>query len=184
MSAIFRKSGLIQNDELSLDIAPDVFKKVLEYNLDPTGFKFFGVFSKSRNQYKGKVDDQSFTLIEKRSLFQLRSALIRIEGQYEGKNKQTAIFLTVNGINNHLILIYLLFIAFYCVGFSVIFRMSDSQAETNYPIYFAIALTAHMMLQFSAPIIAKRKKVERFKNNLENTFQEMIMKYNSKSSLA
>lgn len=180
MSATFKKSGLIQNSDLLLDISPEDFRKVLEYNLDSPGFKFFGVFSKSRNQYKGKVNDQSFTMIEKRSLFQLRSALIRIEGTYQKHDKHTALFLTVNGINTALILIYLLFIVFYCVGYSVIFRMSESQAEANYPIYFAIALTAHMILQVSAPIIAKRKKVERFKNNLKDTFQKMIMNYNAK----
>lgn len=183
MGAIFRKSGLIQSDELILDLSPEDFRKVLEFNLDPTGFKFFGVFSKSKNNFKGIVDDHSFTMYEKRSLFQLRSALISIDGHFENKNEKTLVSFTINGINNHFIFIYFLFFIFYCVGYSVIFRISDAQSFSNFPVYFSIALTAHMFLQVSAPIIAKKKKVEKFKKSLTYKFQEMITNYNSKPVL-
>lgn len=176
MSNIFERMGLIQENEILLNVPASEFEKILNYNLDSPKFRFFEVFAKSQNKYKGSVDKNSFTIQKKRRLFQLRSGLIKVTGIYKEDDQKTIISIEVNGWNIHMTLLYLIFILFYVFGYSIIFQSIEDFGTRN-SVYFAIALTLHMCLQVSAPILAKKRSVRNTANSLSNVFQDMIVQY-------
>ncbi len=184
MANLFERIGLIQENEITLNLPASEFQKVLNYNLDPPGFRFFEVFAKSHNSYKGSIDKNSFNIQKKRRLFQLRSGLLKISGKYNDVNDKTVVSYEVSGWNLHMIILYLIFILFYAFGYSIIFQGRSNFADDT-RIYFAIALTLHMALQISAPILAKKRTVKRTSKNLKYEFEEMIAnyRYNSKFEL-
>ena len=184
MANLFERTGLVQEDEIMLDISAIEFEKVLKHNLDPLKYRFFEVFSKSKNSYKGIVGQNRFIIQKKRSLFQLRSGLIKISGNYKEENQRTTVSIEINGWNIYMVLLYLIFIIFYAFGYSLIFQ-NEIQKDSNINLYFAIVLSLHMVLQISAPILAKSKSVKNTKHHLSGVFQDMIInyRYHTKSEL-
>lgn len=166
--------------QITLEISKRDFVKVLSDHIDPDRFGLFEAFKPGMNRYKGTVNSIGFALRRKRRIFQAGTAHVRIKGEFTSSDSPTKINIRLKSWNMKTSVLYLLFLSFYIFGFSVIFDQGVFKNNVNQWLAF-IALTLHMFLLCSAPVIILRKSVNRVAEMLTTDLHDLVSNYHQKS---
>ena len=121
---------------------------------------FFEAFSKSKNEYCGEINSDSFELRRKRKFLDPHPNLSTAKGYISGDNKKTVIHTEINGLSTILILPFILIIVF-----SMVTAFSSNIALLLIPILSIIFLLVITLLYFTI-----RRSIEKFKYDLEREF--------------
>lgn len=169
MEDFLKKLKLIDYLTTNLQISKTEFVQRLSLITDEgnTGIfsNTFDAFSSSKNEFKGQVNHNGFTLKRRTRFFDTNMNMAVANGTLTENNGKLTVETEINGFNNFFIIFYVFLIIFYSL-FIFSFSSSDNNVE-----FFAIPfLLLHGTLMFSMPYFMMRRSVKRLKYELEREF--------------
>jgi hypothetical protein len=124
----------------------------------------FESFSSSKNELKGKVNYDGFTLKRRKKFFDSNANMAVATGKIFEQHGRLTVETEINGFNNFFIVIYAFLIIIYAAA---IFGI----ARTNSASFFTIPfLLLHGTFMFLIPYFMMRRSVKKLKYELEREF--------------
>ena len=162
-----------------LQILKSKFVKELKNHVDEgeTGIfsSSFDMFSSSKNEYKGKVNNEGFKIKRKRRFFDMNLNMAVASGKYEQKGEILMIETEINGFNTMMILFYVFCIFIYSV--LIIGFVTADEIGGNMPRVFALPfILFHAALVMGIPYFMMRQSTQRLKRELEREFYYLTKK--------
>ena len=140
MKEFLKRIKLIENLTTELEIQKGEFVNMLKLNVDDgeTGVLSgtFDAFTSSKNEYKGKVNNESFKIKRKRKFFDMSIFMAIASGTYTQKDTMLIIDTEIVGLKGIMIFFYICTIIFYSI-FLITFATAD-EIGGNMPRVFAI----------------------------------------------
>ncbi|MGS2726035.1 hypothetical protein ACU8DI_05460 [Psychroserpens sp. BH13MA-6] len=177
MQNVLRKYKLIDQCTLALDTTKSDFVNRLQSHVDPSDLGYFSdvfeVFSSSKNEYKGQVDDQGFKLKRRRRFFDSKMNMAIATGRFRQASDTLMIEMEISGFNTGLKLFYIMISIFYVLfllGFLVSVGTDDA------PLFLAPFILLHAAFMFGIPFLIMRRSVKRLKYDLEREFHFIATK--------
>jgi hypothetical protein len=159
MKEFLIKLKLIDYLNVELPINKELFTVKLTSIVDKKGFVFFEAFSKSKNEYCGEVNIDSFELRRRRIFMDTNQNLTKAKGNISGEPNKTVIHTEINGFNIIMVLPLILMIVFFST--SMMITQSD-EILILAPILITFFILFTILIYFFV-----RRNVEKFKYDLE-----------------
>src|SRR6266542_6162418 len=99
MKNILRKLHLIENSKIELEISADKFIETMESHIDKSQSDFLDLFSRSKNNYKGLIFQNSFELKKRRRFSDSKPIYSIAYGTFEQVDKKLIINLEIKATN-------------------------------------------------------------------------------------
>ena len=125
----------------------------------------FDVFSSSKNEFKGQINNDNFKIKRKRRFFDTNMNFSVANGIFEEKDGNLIVETEINGFNNYFLFFYAFLIIFY-----TIFIFGVSSSEKNDALIAIPFLVIHGTFMFSIPYFIMKRSVKRMKYELEREF--------------
>lgn len=126
----------------------------------------FEVFQGGKNDYKGKVSFDGFTIKRRRKFFDRNKFMVKVEGTYLQKENDLFINTEINAYNPFILFFFCVVIFIYIIFILAIFLSSNSEES----LFFSPFLLIHAALMIGIPYIMLRKSVKNMKRDLERDF--------------
>ena len=170
MNELLKKLKLIDYLKTELQIDKNEFAKQLSLVTDRESVGMFlnpfDVFSTSKNEFRGQVNEYGFKLQRRRRLFDTNGNMAVATGKLFEKDGQLTIETEINGFNNFFIFFYAILIVFYSIFIIVGFIFPNDGVG-----FFIIPfILLHATLMFALPYFMMRRSVKRLKYELEREF--------------
>jgi hypothetical protein len=174
MNNFLRKINLIKDINIELQISKIDFTKKFRENVDESnlGFEPFEVFTSSKNEYKGTIENNGFELKKRRKLFDTSHSFAKATGKFTQETDKLIIKTEVNGFQRKMIFFLGFFLLFYAIFFSV-FLFTDTGGATFFVFPF---LVLHMTFMLGIPYFIMRRSVNRMTYDLERDFHYWVTK--------
>ncbi|WP_299625193.1 hypothetical protein [uncultured Tenacibaculum sp.] len=172
MRDFLKRIKLIDDLQTELEVEKTDFVHKLKQNVDEgsTGIfsDAFDIFSRSKNDYKGNVDLNSFKVKRRKKLFDTNINLAVASGTYNQKGNKLIIDTEINGFSPIFIPFFIFCLLFYPV-FIIIFLFGENNDTAT--ILFAIPfILLHATFMIGIPYFLMRRGVKRLKRELEREF--------------
>jgi hypothetical protein len=168
MKEFFRKIGLVEQIKIELPVQRAEFISELKVHVDEPRTELFEVFSNSRNDYKGKVEGDTFDIKKRRRLFDSRLSFARAIGRITAREDGIVIEVELIGYSVLIIPFFVFLFAIY--GFaiiSVLFRGVEF-------LWTIPLIVIHAAFMIGIPYVVMRKSITRIHHNIERDFFFMI----------
>lgn len=126
----------------------------------------FEMFSSSKNEFKGEVNYDGFTIKRKKRFFDKSANMAVANGTLHESNGQLTVETEINGFNNFFIVFYIFLIVFYSIFIIVGFTISDN----NVGFFMIPFLLLHGTFMFLIPYFMMKRSVKKLKYELEREF--------------
>ncbi len=150
-------------------IRKNEFVNKLRENVEEGNVRFcadsFGVFSSSKNEYKGKVGFEGFKIKRRRKFFNMNIIFAIAKGKYTQKNNSLIIETEINGFHRSIIPVIIGLVLTY-VFTTGIFLVSNSIDEKEYG-FVVLFLLFHAAFMLSIPYLIIRRNMNSLKRDLE-----------------
>ena len=173
MENTLHKINLIEYLRLELEVQKNDFVTKLREHVDQGSTSSlsdaFDVFSRSKNEYKGEVNYNSFKIKRKKKFFEANFNTAIANGTYYQKDNTLVIEAEINGFRKIFIFYYLFLIIFYLffiTGFT--FFNTDQSGHIN--LFSTLFIFLHGLFMLSLPYFLMRRSVKRLKRELEREF--------------
>ena len=172
MKDFLKRIKLIDNLQTELEIERTDFVHKLSQHVDEgsTGIfsDAFDVFSKSKNEYKGKVDINGFKIKRRKRLFDTNINLAVASGRYNQKGNKLIIDTEINGFSPIFIPFFIFCLLFYPIFITIFLFAENTDTAT---MLFAIPfILLHGSFMLGIPYFLMRRGVKRLKRELEREF--------------
>lgn len=168
MNTFLRKINLIKDINIELQISKIDFTKKFRENVDESnlGFEPFEVFTSSKNEYKGTIENNGFELKKRRKIFDTNYSFAKATGQFVQETDQLIIKTEISGFQKKMLVFLGFFLLFYIIMFSS-FLFSDTGSA---PLFVLPFLIFHMAFMLGIPYFVMRRSVKRMVYDLERDF--------------
>lgn len=139
MSDFLKKIKLMDNLNVELNISKLEFVKALRNHIEISDLGIFSdIFSSTKKEFKGKVDNKGFILKRKRRfLDSKRNSTAKALGSFKEIENKLIINSEIKGINNKMYFFIVSAIMFYSVFISVFFlKFSEMKVELLLSLYY------------------------------------------------
>jgi hypothetical protein len=174
MNDYLKKINLAQEINIELQISKSDFTKKFRENVDESnlGFEPFEVFTSSKNEYKGNIENNRFELKKRRKLFDTNYSFAKATGIFVQETDKLIIKTLISGFQKKM-----LFFVGFLVFFYAIFLSSIFLADDNAPKFFILPfLLFHAALMLGIPYFMMRRSVKRMIYDLERDFHYWVTK--------
>lgn len=178
MKEFLQKLKLIDYFQTELDIKKNDFVSKLREQVDEgstsTFSDTFDVFSSSKNEYKGEINQDSFKIKRRRRFFDMNINMAVAIGTYKQKDDLLIINTEINGFQGVMIPFYIFCIIIYSV-FIVGFFSADNIGG-NAPGFTFPFILMHAAFMMGLPYLMMRRSTKRLKHELEREFYYLTKK--------
>ncbi|MEM6397399.1 MAG: hypothetical protein AAF741_13710 [Bacteroidota bacterium] len=168
LKTIWEKLGLIDHLELTFDIEQIEFVKQLKAHVDESNLSLWSdmgdPFSRSKNEFKGIVDQNGFKIKRKKKFFDVNFNLATAEGRFHQERDQLRIDIELNGVAKRLKIFFVFVVLFYAIFFVTIFGLGQSG---EVPLFVLPFMLIHAAFMIGIPYFILRRSVKRMKYELE-----------------
>lgn len=174
MNDYLKKINLAQEINIELQISKSDFTKKFRENVDESnlGFEPFEVFTSSKNEYKGFIENNSFELKKRQKLFDTNYSFSKATGTIVQETDKLIIKTLICGFQKKMFVVFGFLIVFYAIFLSSIFIGDD-----NAPKFFILPfLLFHASLMIGIPYFVMRRSVKRMVYDLERDFHYWVTK--------
>lgn len=175
MESLLRKLGLKRNIKIKLKTSKQDFVKKLSENIDEKSLSLFSstfeMFSFSKNKFKGKIENDTFELMKRRTFFNSTNSTTIAKGKFWEEEECLIIEVDINGFHP----IYMLFVGFVLVIYMIIFTTTLSSFSKESLIIIPF-MFLHSLFMIGIPVFIIYKSVSRLENDLEREFVYIINK--------
>lgn len=169
MSELLKKLKLKDSFEIEIPIEQDLFVERLTSIVDKGDTSIFSnisdVFSSSKNDYRGMVSNNSFSLKRKRKMFDMNINFAVAKGEFKQEIDQLKIKTDINAFNGPLKVFFFIIPVFYCVFLSAFFFSSNKTESIQF--VFVPFIIVHASFMLGIPYMMMRKSVGKMKKELE-----------------
>lgn len=128
-------------------------------------FSSFDIFSSSKNNYKGEVDAEGFTLRRRRKLFDFNMNFALAKGTFRQRNNTLIIETEINAFGKMALVMFIFILVFYSF-IAIIFLLVDASDNNALLIMFPLLLF-HGTFMMLIPYIIMRDSTKKMKYELE-----------------
>ncbi|WP_310558412.1 hypothetical protein [Flavobacterium sp.] len=174
MNDYLKKINLAQEINIELQISKLDFTKKFRENVDESnlGFEPFEVFTSSKNEYKGYIENNGFELKKRQKLFDTSYSFAKASGTFVQETDKLTIKTFICGFQKKMFVFFGFLIFFYAIFLSGIFFADD-----NAPKFIIVPfLLFHATLMFGIPYFIMRRSVKRMVYDLERDFHYWVTK--------
>jgi len=172
MKEFLTRIKLVLNFSTELEIRKTEFVQKLRDSVDEGSTSFFmesfDIFSSSKNEYKGMVNDDGFKIKRKRKLFDVGSSMAIAKGAYYQNGNKLIIKTEVKGFHGMMIPFYIFFSLFYIAFFISFFTLGETGGYGSGLMIIFLILHASFMM--GLPYFIMRRSTNRLKHELEREF--------------
>lgn len=172
MKTFLTNIKLVDYLQTELEIPKREFVKKLKANVDKGStsifFSSFDMFSTSKKEYKGEVNESGFKIKRKRKFFDMNFNLAVAKGKITQEGDHLIINTEINGFNNMMIPFYILCI----LAYGVLIPVSIFANNIDRPVFdfFLPFILVHATFMMGIPYFVMRRSTSRLKYDLEREF--------------
>lgn len=174
MNTYLKKLDLIQEIEIELLISKSDFTRKFRENVDESdlGFEPFEVFTSSKNEYKGNIENTGFALKKRRKLFDSNYSFAKATGTLVQETDKLIAKTEISVFQKKMLFFVGFLLFFYAIFLSSIFLSDD-----NFPKFFILPfLLFHAALMLGIPYFMMKRSVKRMAYDLERDFHYWVTK--------
>lgn len=171
MNDFLRRIGLVQDFQLTMNVSKSDFIRALIANLDEPQADFFDVFSRSKALYKGKVQNDQFTMKRKRRFLDSHFRSAKVTGNITTKNDTLILDIQISGFHKMFLALAALLVVFYSFAFSAMFVSNSSEVPKTFVTLFILA---HATIMLAIPYFMMKRSIKTTREDLEREFFYMV----------
>ena len=167
MKEFLKKINLIDHLTTELPISKISFADRLHAIVDEGSMGFFSnpfeAFSSSKNEFKGNVNYDGFTIKRRRKFFDTSANFAIATGTFSEQNGKLFVETEINGFGKFFILFYIIIILSYsAISLSILLNSNNNEE----PFFVLPFLLLHALLMCGIPYFLMRRSVKRLKYEL------------------
>ncbi|QCK16564.1 hypothetical protein [Mangrovivirga cuniculi] len=169
MKRFLKKIKLIDHLRTELNIEKNEFISRMRSNIDEGSSgafsDFFDIFSSSKNEFKGEVDEAGFKIKRRRRFFDTYNNFAVAKGTFNQKENHLLINIEINGFKRIMMPFYIIGPSIYIFFIINIFLINDNPSLTIGA--FVPFVLIHAVFMMGIPYLMMRRSTKKLKYDLE-----------------
>lgn len=171
MNDFFKRIKLTDHLKTELEVSKSDFINAFKNQIKPSDLGLFSdfsdVFSSSKKEYKGSIDNKEFLIKKKKRFFDTKMSFAKVHGTYREVGGKLIIDSEIKGFDTKMYFFFGFAIIFYLIFIGIV-SFVDLDNESRF--FILPFIFVHAVMMFGIPYFMMRRSVNKMKYDLEREF--------------